>query len=108
MRARRYLTLRQAAHRWNTYLFTVYGHRHDGGAPRSLSDYFAMSSDDREALAEILRGTHWRQGPASKASGRSALYAFSIALRKEFERDQKRFAAQRDRGRAHARARRRR
>jgi len=48
----------------------------------STLDYYAMSSGDRSILSDLLRHTRWKQGPSSKGSGRSTLYAFSIALRK--------------------------
>ena len=87
-RSKRFLSLHEAANRWNTYLHTVYGPESSRSkfAPRSLSDYYSLSDDDKDALKKILESARWRPSTASVAAGRSSLYAFSIALRKERER----------------------
>jgi len=47
-----------------------------------LGTYHEMSDAQRRALYELMRRTKWRQSASSAATGRSAAYAFSMALKK--------------------------
>lgn len=50
-------------------------------------DYYALNRDEEDAIfLELMPRTRWRHGPSSIATGRSARYAFYLALQQAARR----------------------
>jgi hypothetical protein len=88
------LSLDETAFKWAGYLHARRGSSHQ--------DYYALARDDTDELRRLLRRTRWTQGPSSRSTGRSKLYAFHLALTQAFERKHGGHTGARDSGRLSA------